>query len=280
MWWLQRRQIGTATRRARALRAVTCLPPFDGRSERWSAGSETGPGLDATPAAGGTSLTESQLSFGRDFEEELELLVGTLPAPLRDAIHALPDDAGDLLEIVLDLGREPEARFEGHEVVLAHEPVTMADIACVADRIGTFVVDVGPAEIAFKAEHEPVELCVGADLGAAKKAPVVEIVVAAGERIAPGRCAVAAADMATDVEAAPIVDLRRVGDRRGRQGRGRRRPKVSGSRTRYEGDGTCQRKCTKQNARCHVTLQARPPNASARNSRKVPCPVTIRRLKA
>jgi stage III sporulation protein SpoIIIAA len=76
--------------------------------------------------------------FGPDFEEELELLVGTLPAQLRDAVHGLPEDSGDLLEIVLDLGREPEARFEGHEVVLGSEPVTMADIACVADRIGAF----------------------------------------------------------------------------------------------------------------------------------------------
>ena len=54
--------------------------------------------------------------------------------------------------------------------------------------------------------------CVGADLGAAKKAPVVEIVVAAGKRIAPGRRAVAAADMAADVKAAPVIDLRGVGD--------------------------------------------------------------------
>lgn len=84
------------------------------------------------------SLTDPQLMFGPDFEEELELLVGTLPAQLRDAVHGLPEDSGDLLEIVLDLGREPEARFEGHEVVLGSEPVTMADIACVADRIGAF----------------------------------------------------------------------------------------------------------------------------------------------
>jgi stage III sporulation protein SpoIIIAA len=84
------------------------------------------------------SLTGPQLMFGPDFEEELELLVGTLPAQLRDAVHGLPEDSGDLLEIVLDLGREPEARFEGHEVVLGSEPVTMADIACVADRIGAF----------------------------------------------------------------------------------------------------------------------------------------------
>ncbi|NNM98002.1 MAG: AAA family ATPase [Candidatus Dormibacteraeota bacterium] len=83
-------------------------------------------------------LTASPLPFGPSFEEELELLVGTLPAPLRDAVHALPEDAGDLLEIVLDLGREPEARFEGREILLGHTPVTMDDIAGVAARIGAF----------------------------------------------------------------------------------------------------------------------------------------------
>ncbi|MHB1525681.1 MAG: R3H domain-containing nucleic acid-binding protein [Candidatus Dormibacteria bacterium] len=64
--------------------------------------------------------------------------MGTLPAPLRDAVHALPEDAGDLLEIVLDLGREPEARFEGREILLGHTPVSMDDIAGVATRVGAF----------------------------------------------------------------------------------------------------------------------------------------------
>jgi stage III sporulation protein SpoIIIAA len=94
--------------------------------------------VDPALGEGGTSLTDPQFMFGPDFEEELELLVGTLPAQLRDAVHGLPEDSGDLLEIVLDLGREPEARFEGHEVVLRSEPVTMEDIACVADHIGAF----------------------------------------------------------------------------------------------------------------------------------------------
>ena len=50
----------------------------------------------------------------------------------------LPDESGDLLEIVLDLGREPEARFEGGEVILSRTPVSLEDIAYVADRVGDF----------------------------------------------------------------------------------------------------------------------------------------------
>ena len=53
-------------------------------------------------------------------------------------MSALPEESGDLLEIVLDLGREPEARFEGSEVILSHTPVSPEDIAYVADRVGDF----------------------------------------------------------------------------------------------------------------------------------------------
>lgn len=87
---------------------------------------------------GGKRLTDLQFDFGPSFEEELELLVGKLPARLRDALHGLPPEMGDLLEIVLDLGREPEARFEGQEVVLGHEVVSPADIAHVVGQVGTF----------------------------------------------------------------------------------------------------------------------------------------------
>ncbi|MHB1500793.1 MAG: R3H domain-containing nucleic acid-binding protein [Candidatus Dormibacteria bacterium] len=64
--------------------------------------------------------------------------MGTLPPTLHDAVRALPAEYGDLLEIVLDLGRDPEARFEGQEVVLSPEPVSPADIEYVTSRIGAF----------------------------------------------------------------------------------------------------------------------------------------------
>jgi stage III sporulation protein SpoIIIAA len=53
-------------------------------------------------------------------------------------VRRLPEESGDLLEIVLDLGREPEARFEGSEVILSPTPVSLEDIAYVADRVGAF----------------------------------------------------------------------------------------------------------------------------------------------
>jgi stage III sporulation protein SpoIIIAA len=53
-------------------------------------------------------------------------------------VRNLPEESGDLLEIVLDLGREPEARSEGGEMILSRTPVSLEDIAYVADRVGDF----------------------------------------------------------------------------------------------------------------------------------------------
>ncbi|MGH7759331.1 MAG: hypothetical protein ACREN7_08465, partial [Candidatus Dormibacteria bacterium] len=79
-------------------------------------------------APGAGPLTTADPSFGPSFPQELELLIGTLPPPLYQAVSALPSESGDLLEIVLDLGREPEARFEGGEVLLSGEPVRLEDL--------------------------------------------------------------------------------------------------------------------------------------------------------
>jgi len=48
---------------------------------------------------------------------------------------------GELLEIVLDLGRSPEARFSGKELLLRNEEVSRDDIKYVIDRIGKFSGD-------------------------------------------------------------------------------------------------------------------------------------------
>lgn len=74
------------------------------------------------------------------WDEEVELLVQALPPhlhrPLRERI-----DPAELLEIVLDLGREPEARVPGREILLSNQPVTEADIEYVASRVGEFGQD-------------------------------------------------------------------------------------------------------------------------------------------
>ena len=73
----------------------------------------------------------------RNWDEEVELLARALPADLARALHEMIDPR-ELLEIVLDLGREPEARVPGREVVLADRPVTVSDLDHVTNNVGQF----------------------------------------------------------------------------------------------------------------------------------------------
>jgi len=50
----------------------------------------------------------------------------------------LEDDLVNLLEVVLDLGRSPEARFPGHESILSQHEVTQEDLDYVTSRISLF----------------------------------------------------------------------------------------------------------------------------------------------
>src|SRR4030088_2742756 len=68
---------------------------------------------------------------------ELDLIFQALPPHLNRAVKRL-DHQGLLLEVVLDLGREPEARFPDHEVILDDTPVTSEDLEFVATRVGSF----------------------------------------------------------------------------------------------------------------------------------------------
>ncbi|HYN70745.1 MAG TPA: R3H domain-containing nucleic acid-binding protein [Candidatus Eisenbacteria bacterium] len=54
-----------------------------------------------------------------------------------DAIHALPEREG-VIEVVMDLGRRPEARFPDSEVTLLDREISEADLAYVVEHIGTF----------------------------------------------------------------------------------------------------------------------------------------------
>jgi stage III sporulation protein SpoIIIAA len=71
------------------------------------------------------------------WDEEVELLARALPPDLARAIHDRIDPR-ELLEIVLDLGREPEARVPGREVLLADHPVSTSDLDHVANNVGQF----------------------------------------------------------------------------------------------------------------------------------------------
>jgi stage III sporulation protein SpoIIIAA len=74
----------------------------------------------------------------KDWNAELDLLFGALPPPIRDAARAALEGRDELLEIVMDLGRQPEARFTDSEVILGAEIVATADLEYVAQRVGAF----------------------------------------------------------------------------------------------------------------------------------------------
>lgn len=71
--------------------------------------------------------------------DDLALLISALPATLQEALSKLPRE--ELLEVVLDLGRLPQARLPGRAMDLAETPVTRADLDQVVSNVGEFGAD-------------------------------------------------------------------------------------------------------------------------------------------
>src|SRR6202165_2891733 len=69
--------------------------------------------------------------------DDLDQLLAVLPPHICDPLQELKDRK-ELLEVVMDLGREPEARLPGREVLLSTHTVTEEDIDYVVQRIGVF----------------------------------------------------------------------------------------------------------------------------------------------
>ncbi|HEY8691854.1 MAG TPA: hypothetical protein VIR57_03850, partial [Chloroflexota bacterium] len=79
---------------------------------------------------------ESQHLAGQ-ITDDLDALIDKLPARLASRLWSAPN-LGDLLEVIMDLGRSPEARFMGSELMLSDQPVDDEDLDFVVSRIGTF----------------------------------------------------------------------------------------------------------------------------------------------
>ncbi len=71
---------------------------------------------------------------------ELSQLLDIFPLPLRQALVRLPN-LESLVEVVLDVGRFPEARFPGDFVYLSEVPVSPEDLAHVGSRLTAFGSD-------------------------------------------------------------------------------------------------------------------------------------------
>jgi stage III sporulation protein SpoIIIAA len=76
----------------------------------------------------------------RKITDDLQALLAVLPPEIARAVTNA-DDSDNLLEVILDLGRLPTARFVDREVVLSQVEVDRESIDYVVERIGEFDAD-------------------------------------------------------------------------------------------------------------------------------------------
>jgi len=72
--------------------------------------------------------------------DDLELLLACLPHRVVEPLRQRPN-LSDLLEVVLDLGRLPEARFPDSDLVLDYREISQEDLDYVIQRVGDFGED-------------------------------------------------------------------------------------------------------------------------------------------
>ncbi len=76
----------------------------------------------------------------RKITDDLHAMFEVLPSEINKAARDA-DDSDNLLEVILDLGRLPTARFVERELILSNVETTKADIDYVVGRIGQFDTD-------------------------------------------------------------------------------------------------------------------------------------------
>lgn len=95
-----------------------------------------------------TTISEKE----RVSTDNLDLMLAVLPQPIREALARAGNPAGNpvgnpvvsmdsLIEVVLDLGRQPEARYISLALYLDDSLVTREDLQHVASRVGQFTRD-------------------------------------------------------------------------------------------------------------------------------------------
>ncbi len=73
-------------------------------------------------------------------QSELDLLLDVLPPSIAFTLRSR-ENIADLLEVVMDLGRMPEARFLTEDVILSEDCINPEDIAELVSRVGEFGQD-------------------------------------------------------------------------------------------------------------------------------------------
>jgi stage III sporulation protein SpoIIIAA len=81
------------------------------------------------------------MAESRDVTSNIDLLLDALPVEIQQALDEDGSHKEELIEIVLDLGRLPEARYRDHERFLSDSEVVREQIDFVTERIGAFGED-------------------------------------------------------------------------------------------------------------------------------------------
>jgi stage III sporulation protein SpoIIIAA len=91
------------------------------------------------PLAAETAAIEPQNVMMKNMQitDDLSKLLDILPSEIRQRLEQHPDQ-DSLVEVVMDIGRRPEARFPGKAEYLSETPVSQADLQYCIERVGDF----------------------------------------------------------------------------------------------------------------------------------------------
>jgi stage III sporulation protein SpoIIIAA len=76
----------------------------------------------------------------REVTDDLDLLLRVMPPHIREALNRQAD-LKNLIEVVMDLGRQPEGRFPSRAIYLSEPSITREDLDYVIHRVGSFTQD-------------------------------------------------------------------------------------------------------------------------------------------
>ena len=76
----------------------------------------------------------------KEITDDLDLLLRVMPPTIRESLNRQAD-LKNLIEVVMDLGRQPEGRFPSRAIYLSEPPIAREDLDYVIHRVGAFTQD-------------------------------------------------------------------------------------------------------------------------------------------
>ncbi|KAI5017145.1 hypothetical protein ZWY2020_037523 [Hordeum vulgare] len=110
--------------------------PSGDRCVPWRGAAPSGPASPSVSPAVATPAPEARAGARGEMEAFLEVV----PARMRREL-ALHPEVWDLVEVVMDLGRRPLARFPSGDWVISDQPVTADDLRQAVSKVGNFSED-------------------------------------------------------------------------------------------------------------------------------------------